>query len=315
METISNNWGLVIGGVIGGLFLLSVLIGSMFTIETAEAGIVQRLGKFSRVAQAGLNFKNPFLDRLVDTLSLQVEQLDVKVETKTKDNVFVVIPISVQYRVLPEKVYEAFYKLSDPEKQIESFVYNVILGHVPKLTLDDVFSEQAQIAVDVQENIDASMREYGYAIVKALISDVIPDAKVKDAMNDINAAVREREATISRAETEKLLLVKKAEAESESKRLQGEGIANQRKAIVEGLRESVEKFSESVEGATPQDAMAMVLMTQYFDMLKEVSGTDHSNTILMPHTPNALTDLFSQFRNSVITGDVVATHAKAANGR
>jgi regulator of protease activity HflC (stomatin/prohibitin superfamily) len=220
--------------------------------------------------------------------------------------VFVQIPISVQYKVMPDRVYDAFYKLSDPIKQIESFVYNVILGHVPKMTLDETFDQQSQIAIDVKNNLDLSMSEFGYSIVKSLITDLVPDEKVKAAMNDINAAQREREATVSRAETEKLLLVKKAEADAESKRLQGEGIANQRKAIVEGLRESVAKFSESVEGATPKDAMAMVLLTQYFDTLKEVAGTNRSNTIMMPHTPNALTDLFSQFRNAIITGEIAA---------
>jgi len=296
---------LVLGGILA-IFLLGVFFGSFFTIEQAHAGVVQRLGKFLRIAQPGLNFKAPYLDVVVANISLQVQQLDVKVETKTKDNVFVQIPISVQYKVMPDRVYDAFYKLSDPIKQIESFVYNVILGHVPKMTLDETFDQQSQIAVDVKNNLDASMSEFGYSIVKSLITDLVPDEKVKAAMNDINAAQREREATVSRAETEKLLLVKKAEADAESKRLQGEGIANQRKAIVEGLRESVAKFSESVEGATPKDAMAMVLLTQYFDTLKEVAGTNRSNTIMMPHTPNALTDLFSQFRNAIITGEIAA---------
>jgi regulator of protease activity HflC (stomatin/prohibitin superfamily) len=291
---------------IAALFVLSIFFGSFFTIDTAHAGIVQRLGKFSRIAAPGLNFKVPYLDTVVANLTLQVQQLDVKVETKTKDNVFVLIPISVQYKVTPEKVYDAYYKLSDPIKQIESFVYNVILGHVPKMTLDETFDQQAQIAIDVKNNLDDSMREFGYSIVKSLITDIVPDEKVKAAMNDINAAQREREATVSRAETEKLLLVKKAEADAESKRLQGEGIANQRKAIVEGLRDSVAKFAESVEGASPKDAMAMVLLTQYFDTLKEVAGTNRSNTIMMPHTPNALTDLFAQFRNAIITGEIAA---------
>jgi regulator of protease activity HflC (stomatin/prohibitin superfamily) len=293
------------------LFGLSIFFGSFFTIDTAHAGVVQRLGKFSRIAAPGLNFKIPYLDSVVANISLQVQQLDVKVETKTKDNVFVQIPIAVQYKVMPDKVYDAFYKLSDPVKQIESFVYNVILGHVPKMTLDETFDQQSQIAIDVKNNLDASMAEFGYSIVKSLITDLVPDEKVKAAMNDINAAQREREATVSRAETEKMLLVKKAEAEAESKRLQGEGIANQRKAIVEGLRDSVEKFSASVEGTTPKDAMAMVLLTQYFDTLKEVAGTNRSNTIMMPHTPNALTDLFAQFRNAIITGDIAA---KATDG-
>jgi regulator of protease activity HflC (stomatin/prohibitin superfamily) len=293
------------------LVALILLLGTVFTIDTAHAGIVQRLGKFSRIAAPGLNFKIPLLDNVVRRLSLQVEQLDVEVETKTKDNVFVKIPISVQYKVDPEKVYDAFYKLSDPIKQIESFVYNVILGHVPKMTLDETFEQQAQIAIDVKNSLDESMHEFGYNIVKALITDIVPDDKVKAAMNDINAAAREREATVSRAETEKLLLVKKAEAEAESKRLQGEGIANQRKAIVAGLRESVQSFSASVEGASPKDAMAMVLLTQYFDMMKEVAGSNRSNTVMMPHTPNALADLFAQFRNAIISGN---TATGAASG-
>ncbi len=296
---------LVLGAIVL-IFVLSIFLGSFFTVETAHAGIVQRLGKFDRIAPPGLNFKIPFLDALVRTMSLQVQQLDVKVETKTKDNVFVQIPISVQFKVIPDHVYDAFYKLSDPIKQIESFVYNVILGHVPKMTLDETFEQQAQIAIDVKNSLDDSMKEFGYSIVKSLITDIVPDEKVKAAMNDINAAAREREATVSRAETEKMLLVKKAEAEAESKRLQGEGIANQRKAIIEGLRESIEKFSQSVEGATPKDAMAMVLLTQYFDTLKEVSGTNRSNTILMPHTPNALGDLFAQFRSVLITGELAS---------
>jgi regulator of protease activity HflC (stomatin/prohibitin superfamily) len=289
------------------LVVLAIFLGAFFTIQTAHLGIVQRLGKFSRVAAPGLNFKVPFIELLVARLSLQVQQLDVKVETKTKDNVFVQIPISVQYRVDPNRVYDAFYKLSDPIKQIESFIYNVILGHVPKLTLDQTFEQQAQIAVDVETSLDASMKDFGYSIVKALITDIVPDNKVKSAMNDINAAAREREATVSRAETEKMLLVKKAEAEAESKRLQGEGIANQRKAIVAGLRESITTFSEAVTGATPQDAMALVLLTQYFDTLKEVAGTNRSNTIMLPHTPNALADLLGQFRNAIITGELVSS--------
>jgi regulator of protease activity HflC (stomatin/prohibitin superfamily) len=286
-------------------FVLLVWAGSFFTIATAHAGIVQRMGKFHRVAQPGLNFKLPFVDALVRRISLQVQQLDVKVETKTKDNVFVQIPIAVQYKVDPDRIYDAFYKLSDPIKQIESFIYNVILGHVPKMTLDQAFEQQAQIAIDVKESLDESMKEFGYSIVKSLITDIVPDVKVKAAMNDINAAAREREATVSRAETEKLLLVKKAEAEAESKRLQGEGVANQRKAIIEGLRESVEKFSTSVEGASAQDAMVMVLLTQYFDMMRDVAGGNRSNTVMMPHTPNALPDLFAQFRDAIIAGGAV----------
>ena len=291
------------------LLVLSIVLGSFFTVETAQVAIVQRLGKFARVAGPGLNWKTPYLETVVYRLSMKVQQFDVQVETKTQDNVFVQIPVSIQYKVIPDAVEAAFYKLSDPVKQIESMVYNVVLGHVPKMKLDDTFLNQADIASDLRDNLDASMKEYGYSIVKVLISDIVPDQKVKAAMNDINAAQREREATVSRAETNKMLLVKQAEAEAESKRLQGEGIANQRKAIITGLKDSVEDFAKTVPGSTPQDVMQLVLMTQYFDTLKDIAANDHSNTILIPHTPNTLTDLFSQIRNAIITGTELISHS------
>jgi regulator of protease activity HflC (stomatin/prohibitin superfamily) len=292
---------LVVGSLLV-IFALSVVFGSFFTVETAQVAIVQRLGKFARVAGPGLNWKTPYIEAVVQRMSMKVQQFDVQVETKTQDNVFVQIPVSIQYKVMPDAVESAFYKLSDPVKQIESMVYNVVLGHVPKMKLDDTFLNQADIASDLRDSLDGSMKEYGYSIVKVLISDIVPDTKVKAAMNDINAAQREREATVSRAETNKLLLVKQAEAEAESKRLQGEGIANQRKAIISGLKDSVEDFAKTVPGSTPQDVMQLVLMTQYFDTLKDIAANDHTNTILIPHTPNTLTDLFGQIRNAVITG-------------
>ena len=295
-------------------FALSIFLGSFFTVQTSEVAIVQRLGKFARIAGPGLNWKTPYLENVVQRMSMKVQQFEVQVETKTQDNVFVQIPVSIQYKVLPDGVEAAFYKLSDPVKQIESMVYNVVLGHVPKMKLDDTFLNQADIASDLRDNLDASMKEYGYSIVKVLISDIVPDPKVKAAMNDINAAQREREATVSRAETNKLLLVKQAEAEAESKRLQGEGIANQRKAIIAGLKDSVEDFAKTVPGSTPQDVMQLVLMTQYFDTLKEVAANDHTNTILIPHTPNTLTDIFSQIRTAIVTGAELTKHVDVPAG-
>jgi len=297
--------------VLVGILVLSIVLGSFFTVETAQVAIVQRLGKFARAAGPGLNWKTPYLETVVRRLSMKVQQFDVQVETKTQDNVFVQIPVSIQYKIIPDAVEAAFYKLSDPVKQIESMVYNVVLGHVPKMKLDDTFLNQADIASDLRDSLDASMKEYGYSIVKVLISDIVPDQKVKAAMNDINAAQREREATVSRAETNKMLLVKQAEAEAESKRLQGEGIANQRKAIISGLKDSVEDFAKTVPGSTPQDVMQLVLMTQYFDTLKDIAANDHSNTILVPHSPNSLTDLFGQIRNAIMVGTELANHPSA----
>src|SRR5271170_1404821 len=296
-------------GLLVAILALSVVFGSFFTVDTAQVAIVQRLGKFARVAGPGLNWKTPLIEAVVRRMSMKVHQFDVQVETKTQDNVFVQIPVSIQYKVMPDAVEAAFYKLTDPVKQIESMVYNVVLGHVPKMKLDDTFLNQADIANDLRDSLDGSMKEYGYSIVKVLISAIVPAQKIKNAMNDTNAAQREREATVSRAETNKLLLVKQAEAEAESKRLQGEGIANQRKAIITGLKESVEDFAKTVPGSTPQDVMQLVLMTQYFDTLKDIAANDHSNTILIPHTPNTLTDLFSQIRNAIITGTELTSHA------
>lgn len=298
-------------GIVTFLFVLAILFaigtffGGFFTVPTAKAAVVQRFGKFVRVAGAGLNFKLPWIDKVVSKVDLRVQQLDVKMETKTKDNVFVQIPVSIQYHVLPDRVYEAYYKLSDPKEQIGSFVFNVILGHVPKMILDEAFERQNDIAVAVKQELDGVMEGFGYGIVKALVTDIIPDAKVKAAMNDINAARREQEAANARGEAEKILKVKQAEAEAQSKQLQGQGIANQRKAIIDGLRESVELFKQGVEGATAKDVMILVLLTQYFDTLKDIGSSGHSNTILMPHSPGALKDFFDQIRNAIVLGETV----------
>ena len=277
-------------------FVLSIFLGSFFTVQTAQVAIVQRLGKFARVAGPGLNWKTPFLETVV-------QQFEVQVETKTQDNVFVQIPVSIQYKVIPDSVESAFYKLSDPVKQIESMVYNVVLGHVPKMKLDDTFLNQADIAGDLRDNLDASMKEYGYSIVKVLISDIVPDQKVKAAMNDINAAQREREATVSRAETNKLLLVKQAEAEAQSKALQGQGIANQRRAIIEGLQVSIEQFQKVVDGASAKEVMQLVMVTQYFDTLKSIGESDKTNTLFLSHTPGAVGAISDQIMQSMLVAE------------
>jgi regulator of protease activity HflC (stomatin/prohibitin superfamily) len=287
------------------LFGIGTFFSGLFTVPTAKAAVVQRFGRFVRVAGAGLNFKIPWIEKVVARVDLRVQQLDVRMETKTRDNVFVAIPVSVQYHVLPDRVFEAYYKLSDPKEQIGSYVFNVILGHVPKMNLDEAFEQQNAIATAVKQELDGVMAGFGYGIVKALVTDIIPDPKVKAAMNDINAARREQEAANARGEAEKILKVKQAEAEAQSKQLQGQGIANQRKAIIDGLRESVEMFKAGVEGTSAKDVMTLVLLTQYFDTLKEIGASSHSNTILMSHSPGALVDVFEQIRNAVVLGDVV----------
>jgi len=284
------------------IFAVGTILSGFFQVRTAEAVVIQRMGKFLRVANAGINFKLPWLDQIAGRIDLRVQQLALDVETKTKDNVFVKIPVSVQYHVIPEKVYEAFYKLANPKQQISSYVFNVILGHVPKMILDDAFLQQSDIAIAIKEGLDDVMKTYGYAIDQALVTDIEPDEKVKAAMNDINAAQREQVAATARGEAEKILKVKQAEAEAQSKALQGQGIANQRKAIIEGLKDSVEAFSKAVEGSTPHDVMMLVLVTQYLDTMKEIGANDKSNTIFMSHSPAAIGDLFRQMQEAIMIG-------------
>jgi regulator of protease activity HflC (stomatin/prohibitin superfamily) len=284
------------------IFAVGTILSGFFQVRTAEAVVIQRMGKFLRVANAGINFKLPWLDQIAGRIDLRVQQLALDVETKTKDNVFVKIPVSVQYHVIPEKVYEAFYKLANPKQQISSYVFNVILGHVPKMILDDAFLQQSDIAIAIKEGLDDVMKTYGYAIDQALVTDIEPDEKVKAAMNDINAAQREQVAATARGEAEKILKVKQAEAEAQSKALQGQGIANQRKAIIEGLKDSVEAFSKAVEGSTPHDVMMLVLVTQYLDTMKEIGANDKSNTIFVSHSPAAIGDLFRQMQEAIMIG-------------
>jgi len=288
------------------IFALGTILSGFFQVRTAEAVVVQRMGKFQRVAAAGINFKLPWFDQIAGRIDLRVQQLALDVETKTKDNVFVKIPVSVQYHVIPDHVYEAFYKLANPRQQISSYVFNVILGHVPKMNLDDAFLQQSDIAIAIKQGLDDVMKTYGYAIDQALVTDIQPDDKVKAAMNEINAAQREQVAATARGEAEKILKVKQAEAEAESKALQGRGIANQRKAIIEGSKDSVEAFSKAVEGSTPKDVMMLVLVTQYLDTMKEIGSNDKSNTILMSHSPSAVSDLFHQMQDAVMIGQRVA---------
>jgi len=286
-----------------GIILLTVVFGSFFTVNTAQVAVVTRFGKFLRTADPGLNWKMPYFDTVAGLVSLRVNQISLTMETKTKDNVFVTIPISVQNRVRPEKVYDAYYKLSDPVAQIKSYVEQVILGHVPSMTLDEVFASQSSIAAAVKQELDADMATFGYEIVNVLVTDIVPDEKVKSAMNDINAAQREQVAANARGEAEKILVVKKAEAEAESKALQGQGIANQRKAIIEGLQNSVEQFQKAVEGATSKEVMQLVLVTQYFDTLKSIGENDKSNTLFLSHSPAAVSEVSDQILKSMLVAN------------
>lgn len=295
--------------ILVGIFIIILLTG-LFTVRQQTAAIVERFGKFKKISSAGLNFKVPLIDKIAGRVSLRVQQLDVRVETKTKDNVFVFVVVSVQYYVLPAKVIDAFYRLQNPQEQITAYVFDTVRARVPNVELDQLFETKDDIATAVKSELDSVMDDFGYGIVKALVTDIDPDAKVKVSMNEINAAQRLREAAIQQAEADKIRVVKAAEGEAESKALQGQGIANQRKAIIEGLRESVESFSSSVDGVNSQDVMNLVMMTQYFDTLKELGLSGKNSTILIPHSPSGMGDISEQMRNAMITSDAVGRAQK-----
>jgi regulator of protease activity HflC (stomatin/prohibitin superfamily) len=287
--------------------LIVFLSRSLFIVHTKQAAIVERLGKFDRIAGPGLNFKIPLLEAKVYTEDLNMQLMDVPVMSKTKDDATVTVPVRVQYFVLPDRVKEAYYELDDPEDQIKAHVENVILSYIPKIDLDETYQQEDQIARRIKESLSVVMAKFGYSIENALVTKIVPADAVVRAMNDINAARREKVATEARAEANKITLVRQAEAEAEAKALAGQGVARERKAIVDGLRDSVLNFEEGIRGVDPHEVMALLMMTQYFDALRDIGAV--SNTILMPHSPSAVTDLYAQLRNAITVGNLAAQSA------
>ncbi|CAM6085577.1 unnamed protein product [Calypogeia fissa] len=272
-------------------------------VDQATVGVKERFGKFTEIIEPGCHCV-PWCCgvNVAGTLSLRVQQMDVRCETKTKDNVFVVVVASVQYRALKGSAYDAYYKLTNPKSQIQSYVFDVVRASVPKMLLDDVFEEKNEVAKNVETELEKAMGAYGYEIVQTLIVDIEPDVGVKRAMNEINAAARLRVAARDKAEAEKILQVKRAEGEAEAKYLSGVGIARQRQAIVDGLRESVVAFSDNVPGTSAKDVLDMVLITQYFDTMKEIGASSKNSTVFIPHGPGAVKDIAEQIRNGLLQG-------------
>jgi regulator of protease activity HflC (stomatin/prohibitin superfamily) len=281
-----------------------------FTVEQQERAIVERFGKFVRVAGPGLQRKSPFVERVAGSMSLQVEQLNTDIETKTKDNVFVVVKLAVQYMVGSdeEKVKDAFYKLDNPEAQMTSFALDVVRSHIPTMDLDEAYADADTIAMHIQDTLHHQMATYGYEIIKALITNIEPDQKVKDAMNNINAASRDREAANQRGEAEKILAIKRAEADKESMRLHGEGVAEQRKAIAMGLKESLAVIADQ-QGIDAKEAMGLVALTQYMDTLRAVGENGNMTTLLLPHSPASVGSLMDQVQEGMLTGSLAADSA------
>ncbi len=289
-------------------------ISGLFTVTQQSSAVVERFGRFHRLCTPGLNWRIPLVDRIAERVSLRIQQLDVDVETKTKDNVFVMTKVSVQFQVLPDNVESAFYQLNDPSRQITSYVFDLVRAEIPKLTLDEVFERKDDVATAVKSELSSVMADFGYGIVKALVTDINPDETVKASMNAINAAQRERVAAEERGEADKILQVKQAEAEAESKKLQGQGIADQRSAIVDGLRESVLEFQQGVPGTDAQDVMSLVLITQYFDMLKDLGDNSRTNTIFVDHSPGGMTNVRNMVLQAMGAGNFADATA-ASDGR
>jgi len=291
-------------------FVFLLLFFTFFIVRQQSAAVIERFGKFVSVRQSGLQLKIPLIDSIAGRLSLRIQQLDVVIETKTKDDVFVRLKVSVQFKVIKDKVYDAFYKLDNPHDQITSFIFDVVRAEVPKLILDDVFLKKDDIAIAVKNELQEAMTEYGYNIIKTLVTDIDPDQQVKEAMNRINASEREKVAAQFEGEAQKILIVEKAKAEAESKRLQGQGIADQRREIARGLEDSV-KVLNGVD-INSQEASALIVVTQHYDTLQSVGAEANSNLILLPNSPQAGSEMLNNMVASFTASNQIGEEMKKA---
>jgi regulator of protease activity HflC (stomatin/prohibitin superfamily) len=289
--------------IVAAVVILFMLFSTVKIVQEKSAKIVQRLGSFSRILHPGVNFCVPFLETIAGTVNLKVQQLDIHIETKTKDDVFVKLQVSVHVQIMKSKVKEAFYELDDPYSQISSYIFDTVRAEVPKLELDDVFSRKDDIATAVKAELSEHMEKYGYSIVQTLITDIDPDAMVKESMNRINAAKRNKEAIYEDAEGRKIAKIKDAEADKESKRLQGEGVAEQRLAIIKGFADSVEDFSNTLEDVSPVEIMQFVLLTQHYDTIKDIG--EKNSSIIVPYSPGNLQNLQQQLMEGNLMADEI----------
>lgn len=281
------------GYVLGFLAFLGfiTLMASFFTVKQETAAVIERLGKFHSVRHSGLHLKIPFLDKVAQRLNLRIQQLDVLIDTKTLDNVFVKMKVSVQYQVIRNNVKDAYYRLEYPEGQITSYVFDVVRAEVPKMKLDDVFVRKDDVAIAIKTELQDAMQSYGYDIIKALVTDIDPDEQVKHAMNRINAAEREKTAAEYESEAQRIRIVAVAKAEAESKKLQGQGIADQRREIAKGLEESVRMLNDV--NIDPKEASALLVVTQHYDTLSSVGANNRSNLVLLPNSPTAASNMLN----------------------
>ncbi|AGW86331.1 SPFH domain/band 7 family protein [Blattabacterium sp. (Nauphoeta cinerea)] len=303
-------FGLLFYGILA-ILILSFFSSFIFIVNQETAAILERMGKFHSIRYAGLNFKVPIVDNIVGKLTLKIQQLEVLVDTKTKDNVFVKVKVSVQFKVIKDKVYEAFYKLDNSHAQITSYVFDVVRAEVPKMRLDDVFERKDHIALAVKGELEGSMLDYGYSIIKALVTDIDPDEQVKQAMNRINTAEREKVAAEYKAEADRIQIVAKAKAEAESKKLQGKGTADQRREIARGILESVEVLNNV--GINSQEASALIVVTQHYDTLQSMGESGNTNLILLPNSPGSASEMLNNMITSFNISNQIGETLKKKN--
>ena len=293
------------------IFVIITFLSGVFIVKQQTAVLIETFGRFTSVRQSGIQFKIPFVQRIAARVGLRIQQLDVIIETKTLDDVFVKLKVSVQYVVIREKVYEAFYKLEYPHDQITSYVFDVVRAEVPKMKLDDVFVKKDDIAIAVKSELQEAMLDYGFDIIKTLVTDIDPDAQVKEAMNRINASEREKIAAQFEGDAARILIVEKAKAEAESKRLQGRGIADQRREIARGLEESVEVLNKV--GINSQEASALIVVTQHYDTLQSIGEETNTNLILLPNSPQAGSDMLNNMVASFTASNMIGESMKKTN--
>ena len=296
--------------ILVGFIAVVFVFSAVFIVKQQTAAVVERFGRFQSIRQSGLQLRIPIVDRIAGRLSLKIQQLDVIVETKTKDDVFVKLKVSVQYMVIKDKVYDAFYKLDYPHDQITSYVFDVVRAEVPKMRLDDVFERKDDIAIAVKSELNDAMINYGYDIIKTLVTDIDPDLQVKEAMNRINASEREKIAAQYEGDAARILIVEKAKAEAESKRLQGQGIADQRREIARGLEESVEVLNKV--GINSQEASALIVVTQHYDTLQSIGEETNTNLILLPNSPQAGSEMLNNMVASFTASNQIGEAMKAS---
>lgn len=287
--------------LISFLILMGILISMLYVVRQQSVAIVERFGRYQKIATSGIHMRLPFgIDKIAARIQLRLLQSEIVVETKTKDNVFVMMNVATQYRVNEQNVTDAYYKLMRPEAQIKSYIEDALRSSVPKLTLDELFEKKDEIALEVQHQVAEEMTTYGYIIVKTLITKVEPDAEVKQSMNEINAAQRKRIAAQELAEADKIKIVTAAEAEAEKDRLHGVGIAQQRKAIVDGLAESIAELKEANVGMSEEQIMSILLTNQYLDTLNTFA-VKGNQTLFLPNNPNGVDDIRTQILSALKT--------------